>query len=107
MFDINNAESILLKPGIYIAEKDENIWDSYRITLQVKETDKSYILQLVEFEARYGEAYIEALFQKSTRVVLRKNRGGHPICKWSEEDFTIYPYQAGIPYYFKRKGSKP
>jgi len=32
---------------------------------------------------------------------LKKNRGGHAMRIWSDGDFTIYPYQAGIPYYFK------
>lgn len=92
----------MLKPGIYLAENDESIWDSYKITMEVKETEKSYIFRLVEFKSRYSGAHIEMLFKNSKRVVIRKDKGGHGICIWSDSDFTLYPYQAGIPYWFKR-----
>lgn len=92
----------MLKPGIYLAENDESIWDSYKITMEVKETEKSYIFHLVEFKSRYSGAHIEMLFKNSKRVVIRKDKGGHGICIWSDSDFTLYPYQAGIPYWFKR-----
>ena len=36
----------MLKPGIYLAENDESIWDSYKITMEVKETEKSYIFRI-------------------------------------------------------------
>lgn len=92
----------MLKPGIYLAENDESIWDSYKITMEVKETEKSYIFRLVEFKSRYSGTHIEMLFKNSKRVVIRKDKGGHGICIWSDSDFTLYPYQAGIPYWFKR-----
>lgn len=90
-----------LRPGLYIAENDDSIWDSYRIKMQVKETDKAYTFRLVDFQSRYSAGHIETLFKAAKKVTIRKDKGGHAICKWSEEDFTFYPYQAGIPYYFK------
>lgn len=92
----------MLKPGIYLAENNDSIFDEYKLTMEVKETEKSYIFQLVEFKSRYGAAHIEMLFNKSKRVVIKKNKGGHAMQIWSDEDFTFYPYQAGIPYWFKR-----
>lgn len=92
----------MLKPGIYLAENNDSIFDEYKITMEVKETEKSYIFQLVEFKSRYSAAHIEMLFKKSKRVVIRKYKGGHAMRIWSDEDFTFYPYQAGIPYWFKR-----
>ena len=92
----------MLKPGIYLAENNDSIFDEYKITMEVKETEKSYIFQLVEFKSRYSAAHIEMLFKKSKRVVIKKNKGGHAMRIWSDEDFTFYPYQAGIPYWFKR-----
>ena len=38
--------------GRFKAENAENILKAYRIVMDVKETGKSYILQLVEFESR-------------------------------------------------------
>lgn len=66
----------MLKPGIYLAENDESIWDSYKITMEVKETEKSYIFRLVEFKSRYSGAHIEMLFKNSKRVVIRKDWAG-------------------------------
>ena len=92
----------MLKPGIYLAENDESIWDSYKITMEVKETEKSYIFRLVEFKSRYSADHIKMLFKNSERAVISKGKGGHAMRVWSDEDFTIYPYQAGIPYWFQR-----
>lgn len=91
----------MLRQGLYIAENNESIWDSYTIKMNVKETDKSYIFQLVEFKSRYSGTHIEMLFRNSNRVVLRKNKGGHGMRIWGDDNFTFYPYQAGIPYFFK------
>lgn len=91
----------MLKQGLYVAENDESIWNSYIIKLKVKETDKSYIFELIEFQSRYSGVHIEMLFKNSNRVVLRKNKGGHAMRVWGDDNFTFYPYQAGIPYFFK------
>ena len=61
--------------GRFKAENAENILKAYRIVMDVKETGKSYILQLVEFESRYSASHISHLFSKSKRVVLRKAKG--------------------------------
>ena len=92
----------MLRPGIYVAENDDSIYDQYKITMEVKETEKSYIFRLFEFKSRYSGAHIEMLFKNSKRVVIRKDKGGHAMMVWSDSDFTLYPYQAGIPYWFKR-----
>lgn len=91
----------MLKQGMYKAENHERFLDSYVITMEVTETDKSFIFVLVDFDSRYGAQHIEALFRKSKRVVIRKNKGGHAMRIWGDEDFTLYPFQAGIPFYFK------
>ena len=91
--------------GRFKAENAENILKAYRIVMDVKETGKSYILQLVEFESRYSASHISHLFSKSKRVVLRKAKGGHAIRKWGDGTFTFYPFQAGIPFYFEKLGT--
>lgn len=92
----------MLLPGQYIAEKTDYIWDSYRIKMEVKETEKSYIFSLIDFQSRYSGAHIAMLFSKSKRFLLRKNKGGHAIRVWNNKSFTLYPYQAGIPYLFEK-----
>lgn len=92
---------IMLKAGVYVAENNDSVLDQYKITMQVKETDSSFIFVLIEFDSRYSAAHIDMLFKKSKRAVIRKDRVGHAIRVWSSEDFTFYPYQAGVPYWFK------
>lgn len=96
------ANSIKLKQGLYKAVNTDSIYDEYEITMEIKETEKSYIFRLADFKSRYSGAHIEMLFKKSKRVVLQKNKGGHAMRVWSDRDFTFYPYQAGIPYHFEK-----
>ena len=72
-----------------------------KIILDVKETENAIILRLIEFQSRYGGSHIERLFSKSRRAVIRKQKSGHAVRKWGDDSFTIYPFQAGIPYYFE------
>ena len=90
----------MLKQGLYKAVNNDSILDEYEITMQVKETEKAYIFRLVEFKSRYRGAHIEMLFKKSNRVVIGKDKGGHAMRVWSDNSFTFYPYQAGVPYVF-------
>lgn len=66
----------MLKQGLYIAENNDSIWDAYTIKIQVRETDKSFIFELVDLQTRYSAAHIEMLFKNSKRVVLKKDKGG-------------------------------
>ena len=84
-----------------MAEQHEGIFNDYEVIMTVRETDKSYCFTLESIDSRYCATQIIDLFSKSNRVVIRKAGGGHAICIWSEKDFTLYPFQAGIPYYFK------
>lgn len=96
----------MLKQGIYKAVNINSIWDEYEITMQVKETEKSFVFQLIEFKSRYSGQHIEMLFKKSKRVTIRKDKGGHCVRVWSDHGFVFYPYQAGIPYDFNMVDSE-
>lgn len=91
----------MLKSGIYEATKDEGMFDRYSIKMKVKETDKSYILELLEFDSNYPPAHMELLFKDKKKVIIHKNKGGHAMRVWGDDNFTIYPFQAGIPFYFR------
>ena len=94
--------------GRYKAENTDDFLSRYSIVMDVKETDKSYIFTLVELESRYSASHMQLLFSKSNRVAIRKNCGGHAIRIWSDDDFTLYPFQAGVPFYFvKQRGDTP
>lgn len=93
----------MLLPGRYKAENHDDIYHECSITMDVRETEKSYIFQLVEFKSRYSGTHIKHLFEKSKRVVIKKSRGGHAMRVWGDNKFTFYPFQAGIPYYFVKQ----
>ena len=97
----------MLKNGMYRAEKNEGTMDRYRILINVKETEKSYIFELIEFDSRYGATQMDNFFSKSKRVVMQKSKGGHAMRVWSDHDFTFYPYQAGVPFYFEKVEETP
>ncbi len=97
----------MLKSGKYEAIVDDTVMENYHITIEVKETDKSYIFKMIENINHYGPDHFELLFKKSDRFVLRKDRPGHTMRVWDDRSFAIYPFQAGIPFYFQRVDSTP
>ena len=92
----------MLRPGRYKAEHDGDIFHAYRYIMEVKETEKSYIFKMVETSNRYASDQIETMFNGTSKVVLRKDKPcRHAMRVWCDHDFTIYPYQAGVPFYFQ------
>jgi len=87
--------------GRYVAENNESIWDEYRIVMDVRETAKSFIFSLVDLKSRYSASHMAMLFSKSKRAVIKKARSPHAMRIWPDGSFTLYPYQAGIPFYFR------
>ena len=53
----------MLKQEIYVAENDESIWNAFFVKMKVKETEKSYIFELIDFQSRYSGVHIEMLFK--------------------------------------------
>ena len=85
--------------GRYLAENKDDFLKAYHIVMDVKETDKSYIMQLIEFNSRYSASHISLLFSKSKRVLLSKKRGGFSIKNWGDNTFTFYPFCAILNRY--------
>ena len=54
--------STMLSPERYKAENNDNFLSQYSIVIEVKETEKSYIFQLIELNSRYGADHIKHLF---------------------------------------------
>lgn len=82
------------------------MFHAYRYVMEVKETEKSYVFKLVEAVNRYANDQIEHIFGKNGRAVLRKDKlCGHAMRVWSDHDFTIYPFQLGVPFYFQKEGT--
>lgn len=86
--------------GIYICEYDDRMSPG-RFVVSLKETEKSYIMKLIENTVRYTPAYFEMLFGESGKTIVKKKHSPHAMCLWSDTDFTIYPFRGGVPFYFR------
>lgn len=89
-----------MKKGIYKYSSNEHMYDNGAITIEVSETDKSYIFYLIENSCRYSPAHIDMLFEKSNKVIIRKEKSPHAIVDGNDY-FVIYPNRAGIPFLFE------
>ena len=95
----------MLKRGLYIAEDQDCLDPNYRyeIKMNVSETEKSFVLTLLELNSRYGATQIEVMFSHSKKVTIRKDGSKHALRVWGDNDFTLYPYRVGVPFYFKKE----
>lgn len=94
----------LLEPGRYRAEQDGDVFHAYLYVMEVRETDKSYIFKMLESRNRYADDQLETMFGGKSKVIIPKNkRTRHAMRVWSARDFTIYPFQAGVPFYFRKE----
>jgi len=94
----------MLQPGRYVAEQEGDIFHAYKYVMEVKETEKSYIFKLLEKHNRYADGQLETMFGGKDRIVLPKNKPSrHSMRVWNEQEFTIYPFQVGVPFYFRRE----
>lgn len=95
----------MLQPGLYCSEhQSDNYLDDYRVVIHLKETATAFHLTLEDGQFRYAAAQLEAMFERGEKqkVLVHKRGSQHAICLWSDHDFTIYPYRAGVPYHFTK-----
>ena len=88
--------------GLYQCTKNWQGNNEYDIKVRVKETEKSYSMQLVENNSRYSPGHIDRLFSKKDKIMIKKEKSQHSMNVWSDNDFTIYPFRAGIPFHFEK-----
>ena len=95
----------MLKKGCYVAnnyDTELNPYHRYEAVIKVRETEKSFILELDELYTKYGATQLEDMFRTADKVTIRKDGSKHGLCIWDNESFTLYPYRCGVPFYFKR-----
>ncbi len=73
------------------------------ITIKVNETDKCYSFELLENTTRLDYDHFILLFKGKNKTRINKLGGGHAMRVWNDKQFTIYPFQAGIPFYFVKE----
>ena len=72
------------------------------ILINVSETEKKYNFELLENTTRYDYNHFVLLFKDKNKVSINKQGGKCSMRVWSDDDFTIYPFQAGIPFWFRK-----
>lgn len=92
-----------MEKGLYKCSHDNHMNDNGSVVIEVSETAKSYIFNLIDNTFRYSPAHIDMLFAKSDRISIRKEKSPHAIIEGNNY-FVIYPYCAGIPYLFEYMG---
>lgn len=88
-----------MKNGLY-KYTDDGIPGGGYVIIDVTETEKSYIFKLIENTCRFDPWRISSLFKKSEKAIIKKCNSKHAIRDYAD-NFVIYPYRDGIPYYFK------
>lgn len=72
------------------------------ILINVSETEKKYSFELLENTTRYDYDHFILLFKDKTKISINKQGNKCTMRVWSDDDFTIYPFQAGIPFWFRK-----
>ena len=95
----------MLKPGIYRhhCEKEYANGETIHfgdIYMKVKETDTSFILELLSNTVRYDAPQIDDMFRERNRVVIRKEGSKHAMAFSGDDWFCLYPYRVGVPFAF-------
>lgn len=73
------------------------------ILISVTETAKAYTFKLLENTTRLDYDHFILLFKDSDTIRINKERSPHAVKVWCDDDFTIYPYRAGIPFLFEKE----
>ena len=93
-----------MKQGLYKHIKDDEHFNRGKIIIEVSETAKSYIFELINNTFRYSPVHIDMMFAKSDKVIINKEKSPHAIILGNDY-FVIYPYRAGIPFLFEYIGN--
>ena len=96
-----------MKNGLYRCDQDWHGRPTLNITVELKETDKSYVLTLVEDKSRFPDGHIEMMFRDSRKVTIPKSgKGPHAFVTGENFDnwFVLYPGRNGVPFSFNWLG---
>ena len=85
--------------GLYECRQDDS---ARHIMINVKETENYYTFKLLENTTQLDYDHFIMLFKDSDTVRINKKKSPHAMMLWDDGDFTIYPFRAGIPFWFKK-----
>ena len=85
---------------------DDGFYKQYDILIKVKETDKTYVLELIENNSKYSPAHIDMLFANNNKATIKKRDFKHVMVFLNDGDFRIYPFRLGVPFLFEKEPDK-
>lgn len=88
--------------GIYIYERTDCCGCTGQIKIRLKETEKSFNLEMLENTTKYDYDHFANIFSGKKSVSISKQNGSHACTLFPDGDFLIYPYRAGIPFLFRK-----
>lgn len=100
-----------MKTGRYICDHDWHGNHTISVTVDARETEKSYILKLVQDDSRFQDGHMSVLFGKhengayfppkeGAKAVIAKQGGAHAVVN-HDDWFVVYPNQNGVPFLFE------
>ena len=69
------------------------------VFVRVKETNASFIFQLVSCSRRFLDPPLDGFF-KQDKTTIKKSGSKHAVQIWSDGYFTLYPFRVGVPFVF-------
>lgn len=71
------------------------------VIIQVKETEKSFLFQLMDCSRRFLDPPLDDFFKRRKGKIIKAG-SKHAIQLWPDGDFTLYPFRVGVPFLFKQ-----
>lgn len=92
-----------IENGIYHYEQVNNPYDVGTLVIDVKNTEKSLQLKVIEKNMLYS-SYVDVLFGDKDKVIINKQRSPHAV-NYGTGYFVVYPNRMGCPLCFAKGGA--
>ena len=92
-----------IENGIYHYEQVNNPYDVGTLVIEVKNTEKSLRLKVIEKNMRFSN-YVDVLFFNMDKANINKQRSPHAV-NYGTDYFVIYPKIMGCPLCFVKGGA--
>lgn len=71
------------------------------VLVEMRETETSYIITpITDQPAGHFDCYLDSLWELG-RMVVKKKKGKHRMVDWGDDEYTLYPYRSGLPYWLR------
>jgi len=94
-----------MKTGRYLCDHDWHGSDTINVVVDAEETEKSFILRLVQDGSRFPDGHMAVLFKDTGRAVISKSGSKHAIVN-HDDWFVVYPNRNGVPFLFEYQEAK-